>query len=225
MAATEVRGLDVLIKIGSQVVGGQRNASLELSAESIDATCKTTGGWSKKLPGIKTWSSSCDGIYFLNDAGIAAVQTAFKNSQEAELEFLNKLKENVNIPVIGNGDIKSCYDAKRMMDETNCDAIMIGRGVLGNPWLIKECVDYIENGIEPSSVSVEDKINMIKHHIDLLRKTKCDKLALLEIRSHATWYLKGIKNSSYLRSEICKAKSIEELLNLIDVFEKEKPYL
>ena len=65
MAATEVRGLDVLIKIGSQVVGGQRNASLELSAESIDATCKTTGGWSKKLPGIKTWSSSCDGIYFL----------------------------------------------------------------------------------------------------------------------------------------------------------------
>ena len=112
-----------------------------------------------------------------------------------------------------------------MMDETNCDAIMIGRGVLGNPWLIKECVDYIENGIEPSSVSVEDKINMIKHHIDLLRKTKCDKLALLEIRSHATWYLKGIKNSSYLRSEICKAKSIEELLNLIDVFEKEKPYL
>lgn len=89
MAATEVRGLDVLIKIGSQVVGGQRNASLELSAESIDATCKTTGGWSKKLPGIKTWSSSCDGIYFLNDAGIAAVQTAFKNSQEAELEFSN----------------------------------------------------------------------------------------------------------------------------------------
>ena len=89
MAATEVRGLDVLIKIGSQVVGGQRNASLELSAESIDATCKTTGGWSKKLPGIKTWSSSCDGIYFLNDAGIAAVQTAFKNSQEVELEFSN----------------------------------------------------------------------------------------------------------------------------------------
>ena len=89
MAATEVRGLDVLIKIGSQVVGGQRNASLELSAESIDATCKTTGGWSKKLPGIKTWSSSCDGIYFLSDAGITAVQTAFKNSQEVELEFSN----------------------------------------------------------------------------------------------------------------------------------------
>ena len=87
--AAEVRGLDVLIKIGSQVVGGQRNASLELSAESVDATCKTTGGWSKKLPGIKSWSSSCDGIYFLSDAGITAVQTAFKNSQEVELEFSN----------------------------------------------------------------------------------------------------------------------------------------
>ena len=145
-------------------------------------------------------------------------------SGKANWNIIKEVKENVNIPVIGNGDILTCYDAKRMLDETGCDAIMIGRGVLGNPWLIKECIDYLENGKEPEEVSVEEKINMIKYHIELLRKTKCDKLALLEIRSHASWYLKGIKNSSKLRTNICKAKNIEELLNLIEEFLREKKY-
>ena len=195
-----------------------------VEAVDIPVTVKIRSGWdSESINAVEI-------AKIIEKAGASAITVhprtrAQGYSGNADWNIIKQVKENVNIPVIGNGDIKSCYDAKRMMDETNCDAIMIGRGVLGNPWLIKECVDYIENGIEPSSVSVEDKINMSKHHIDLLRKTKCDKLALLEIRSHATWYLKGIKNSSYLRSEICKAKSIEELLNLIDIFEKEKPYL
>ena len=145
-------------------------------------------------------------------------------SGKANWNIIKEVKENVNIPVIGNGDILTCYDAKRMLDETGCDAVMIGRGVLGNPWLIKECIDYLSNGKEPEEVSVEEKINMIKYHIELLRKTKCDKLALLEIRSHASWYLKGIKNSSKLRTDICKAKNIEELLNLIEEFLREKKY-
>ena len=143
---------------------------------------------------------------------------------KADLEWIKKVKEAVSIPVIGNGDIVSVETAKNMLEYTGCDAIMIGRGVLGNPWLIKECIDYLENGKEPKEVSVEEKINMIKYHIELLRKTKCDKLALLEIRSHASWYLKGIKNSSKLRTDICKAKNIEELLNLIEEFLREKKY-
>lgn len=145
-------------------------------------------------------------------------------SGKANWNIIKEVKENVNIPVIGNGDILTCYDAKRMLDETGCDAIMIGRGVLGNPWLIKDCIEYLEDKKEPKEVSVEEKINMIKYHIELLRKTKCDKLALLEIRSHASWYLKGIKNSSKLRTDICKAKNIEELLNLIEEFLREKKY-
>lgn len=145
-------------------------------------------------------------------------------SGKANWNIIKEVKENVNIPVIGNGDILTCYDAKRMLDETGCDAIMIGRGVLGNPWLIKECIEYLEDKKEPKEVSVEEKINMIKYHLELLRKTKCDKLALLEIRSHASWYLKGIKNSSKLRTDICKAKNIEELLNLIEEFLREKKY-
>ena len=82
-----IKGLDVLVKVGSQVVGGQRNASLEMSAETIDTTVKTTGGWASKIPGIKSWTSSCDGIYFLNDAGLKAAQTAFMNGTSVQLDF------------------------------------------------------------------------------------------------------------------------------------------
>ena len=84
-----IKGLDVLIKVGSTVVGGQRNASLEMSAETIDTTVKTTGGWAAKIPGIKSWTSSCDGVYFVDDAGLEAAQTAFMNGTAVSLEFSN----------------------------------------------------------------------------------------------------------------------------------------
>ena len=84
-----IKGLDVLIKVGSQVVGGQRNASLEMSAETIDTTVKTTGGWAAKIPGMKSWTSSCDGVYFLDDAGLEAAQTAFMNGTAVQLDFSN----------------------------------------------------------------------------------------------------------------------------------------
>ena len=84
-----IKGLDVLIKVGSTVVGGQRNASLEMSAETIDTTVKSTGGWAAKIPGIKSWTSSCDGVYFLDDAGLQAAQAAFMNGTEVKLDFSN----------------------------------------------------------------------------------------------------------------------------------------
>ena len=84
-----IKGLDVLIKVGTQVVGGQRNASLEMSAETIDTTVKSTGGWAAKIPGMKSWTSSCDGVYFLDDAGLEAAQAAFMNGTEVKLDFSN----------------------------------------------------------------------------------------------------------------------------------------
>ena len=137
-------------------------------------------------------------------------------SGRANWDIIKQVKERVNIPVIGNGDINTCYDAKRMIDETGCDAIMIGRGALGNPWLIKECVDYLEKGIEPKDVSLEEKINMIKKHLDLLIKTKPYKVAMLEIRSHAAWYLKGLPNAKELKENVFKTKTKEELIELLD---------
>ena len=146
-------------------------------------------------------------------------------SGKANWKIIKEVKENVNIPVIGNGDIKSCFDAKEMLDLTGCDAIMIGRGVLGNPWLIKECIDYLEHGILPKEVSNEEKLKMILHHLDLLSSSKNSKVALLEMRSHAAWYLKGIPNTSKLKEDIFKTKTIEEFKKLISSFLKEESYV
>ena len=194
-----------------------------VKAVPVPVTVKIRSGWDDKS------INAVEIAKIVENAGASAITIhprtrAQGYSGNANWDIIKQVKDVVSIPVIGNGDIKSCYDAKRMLDETGCDAVMIGRGVLGNPWLIKECIDYIEKGIEPQNITVEAKIDMIKHHIDLLRKTKCDKLALLEIRSHATWYLKGINNSSGLRSEICHAKTIEELLTMLNDFLKEKKY-
>lgn len=127
----------------------------------------------------------------------------------------------MNIPVIGNGDINSCFDAEKMLKETNCDAVMIGRGVLGNPWIIKQCVEYLEKGTLPTTIKLEDKIDMIKRHLDLLLKTRPYKVAMLEIRSHVAWYLKGLANAKKIKEEVFKIKTYEELLNLLDNYAKQ----
>lgn len=136
-------------------------------------------------------------------------------SGKVDLEIIRKVKESVSIPVIGNGDIKTAQDAKKMLEQTGCDAVMIGRGVLGNPWLIKECIAYLESGILLDPPTKEEKINMLLHHFELLLKTKGEKLALLEIRSHAAWYLKGIPNTTTLKNNIMKSTTKEEFWNLL----------
>ncbi len=133
--------------------------------------------------------------------------------------IIKKVKEAVNIPVIGNGDINTIYDAKRMIEETGCDAIMIGRATLGNPWFIRECLEFIENNKIIDKPTKKEKIDMIKKHFQLLKSHTNEKQALLEIRSHALWYIKGIDNSKEIKNKIMNTKTeIEffEVLNLIE---------
>ena len=190
-----------------------------VAAVPIPVTVKIRSGWDSNS------INAVENAKKIEKAGAKAIAVHPRTrsqgySGNADWNIIREVKENVNIPVIGNGDIKSCYDAKRMLDETGCDAVMIGRGVLGNPWLIKECVDYLEDGKLPKEVSLNEKIEMIKRHIKLLEETKDEKRALLEIRSHAAWYLKGIPGSSKLKVEICKVKKISELIDLLDDYKK-----
>lgn len=187
---------------------------------SIPVSVKIRSGWDSNSINAVEIAKICE------KAGASAITVHPRTRSQgysglSDWKIIKAVKENVNIPVIGNGDIKSCYDAKRMIDETNCDFVMIGRGVLGNPWLIKECIDYLEKGILPTRVSTLEKITMIKKHLKYLKETKDEKRALLEIRSHAAWYLKGIHNSGQLRSDINKVRSIDELNILLDNFLKE----
>ena len=111
-----------------------------VDAVDIPVTVKIRSGWdSESINAVEI-------AKIIEKAGASAITVhprtrAQGYSGNADWNIIKQVKENVNIPVIGNGDLKSCFEAKRMKDETNCDAIMIGRGVLGNPWLIKECVD------------------------------------------------------------------------------------
>lgn len=182
---------------------------------TVPVTVKIRSGWDERSINAVEISK------VIEKAGASAITVHPRTRKQgytghSDWNIIKEVKNSVNIPVIGNGDIKSCYDAKRMMDETGCDAVMIGRGILGNPWLIKECVDYLEKGIEPKEVTLEEKINMIKRHLDLLIKTKPLKVAMLEIRSHAAWYLKGLNGSKELKQEVFKTKTKEELVNLLD---------
>ena len=139
-------------------------------------------------------------------------------SGEADWSYIKKVKEAVNIPVIGNGDVTSCYKAKEMLDTTGCDAVMIGRGVLGNPWLIKECVDYLEKGIEPDPnyPSEDERIEMLKHHFDLLAQDKDEKTAILEIRTHALSYIKGLPGNAAVKNAICQTKTKNEMFDILE---------
>ena len=98
-------------------------------------------------------------------------------SGKADWSIIKAVKDCVLIPVIGNGDVKTPEDAKRMLDETGCDAVMIGRGVLGNPWLIKNTVSYLDTGSYDNDITVDDKIEMILHHLDYLSHLKSEHIA------------------------------------------------
>lgn len=188
-----------------------------VDAVSVPVTVKIRSGWdSNHINAVEI-------AKIVEKAGASAITVHGRTrvqgySGAADLDIIKKVKENVSIPVIGNGDIRSCYDAKHMIDYTKCDAVMIGRGILGNPWLIKECVDYLEKGILPKKVSIQEKFAMIKRHLDLLLKTKPKKVALLEIRTHIAYYLKGIPGAKELKNQIFKTNSKEEIINLLDKF-------
>ena len=186
----------------------------------IPVTVKIRSGWDKDSINAVEIAKICESA----GASASTVHPRTRSqgySGQADWNIIREVKENVSIPVIGNGDIISCFDAKRMLEETHCDAIMIGRGVLGNPWLIRECIDYLEKGIVPSEVTLHERISMIKEHLSRLLKTKPYKVAMLEIRTHAAWYLKGLPKAKELKQEIFKTTKEEELLSLLENYERE----
>ena len=189
--------------------------SAVVNTVSVPVTVKIRSGWDEKN------INAVEVAKIIESAGASAITVhprtrAQGYSGKADWSIIKKVKEAVSIPVIGNGDVTSCYLAKKMLDETGCDAVMIGRRWLGNPWLIKECVEYLETGKEPDSISLEEKIQMIKRHYELLENDKNDTVALLEMRTNILYYLAGMPNSKEYKVKVCSCKSKEELYNILD---------
>lgn len=137
-------------------------------------------------------------------------------SGKANWNLIKQVKEAVNIPVIGNGDIKTIYDAEQMLKETKCDAIMIGRNTIGNPWFIKECVEYIENKNIIKQPTYKERIDMLIKHYELLKQTYSEKKALLDIKTHALAYLKYIPQTKELKQELAISKNEDDFYKCIN---------
>ena len=183
-----------------------------VNAVDVPVTVKIRSGWDENH------INAVEVAKKLEEAGASAITVHARTRAQgyggkADLDVIKEVKENVSIPVIGNGDVKSIEDYNHMIEYTKCDAVMIGRGLLGNPWLIRDIINNKEEDI-----SKEEKINMIKKHFSLLEKYKSPKEALLEIRSNAMWYLKGLPNVAELKTNICKTKDKASFFSVLDSY-------
>lgn len=185
-----------------------------VKAVPCPVTVKIRSGWDKDHINATLVAKICE------QAGASAITVHPRTRSQgydglSDWSIIKAVKETVNIPVIGNGDIKSVDDAIRMFKETNCDAIMIGRASLGNPYIFKEITYYLKNKKRLKKQSSKQKLEMCIKHFNYLLEIKNEKVAVLEMRTHAAWYIKGMKDSSLIKNEIFKSKTKEELMNIL----------
>lgn len=134
---------------------------------------------------------------------------------KANWNIIGQVKEAVSIPVIGNGDVASPEDAKRMIEETGCDGVMIGRAALGNPWMLYRTVQYLTTGVLPPEPTAMEKIEVALLHLDRLIQWKGEFIGVREMRKHAAWYLKGLPRSAHMRDAVNIQETREGMTNLL----------
>ena len=190
-----------------------------VAAVDVPVTVKIRSGWdSEHINAVEV-------AKIIEESGAKALSIHARTraqgySGKADWNIIKEVVKNVSIPVIGNGDVQTCYDAKKMLDDTKCSAVMIGRALMGNPWLIKECVDYLDNGALPKKVGFNEKIDMMEYHLKKLIENTSESQAVLEIRGHLLNYLKGLPENKEIKNNICKCKSSEEIIKILEEYRK-----
>ena len=188
---------------------------------SVPVTVKIRSGWDK--------NNAVEIAKIAEDSGASAIAVHPRTRQQrydipADWSIIKDVKDNVSIPVIGNGDIRTCYDAKAMLEMTGCDAIMIGRGVLGNPWIVKQCIDYLDYGIKPERIPSREKLEMFKRHADMIIGNYEDKVLMHKLRTNAAYYMKNLHGSQQIKKKIFQTKTKEELFELLENYVKTLKY-
>lgn len=194
--------------------------SAVVSAVPVPVTVKIRSGWDSNSINAVEVAKICE------EAGASAITVHGRTRSQGysgvvDLDIIKAVKESVSIPVIGNGDITSIDSAKKMISYTGCDAIMIGRGLLGNPWLMKKLVTYFNIAVVIDDPTFEEKIDMCFHHMDYLMNFKNEKVAVLEMRSHISWYLKGMPGAQSVKNDVFKSKTRKEIEKILNNYLKE----
>ncbi len=195
------------------------------AVENRPVTVKTRLGWDDRTIRIQ------EVALMLQDLGVKAltVHARTRNQKykgDARWEWLKKLKDTpgLEIPIIGNGDVTTPLDAKRMFDETGVDGVMIGRGAIGNPWIFERSHHYIETGELLPDPSVEDRIELCAEQLRRSVEHHGERYGVIIMKKHYGQFLKGVRNSRQLRAEIMEEKEMKPILDLLHRFKEQEMY-
>lgn len=189
-----------------------------VKASKKPVTLKIRMGWdNKSINGI-------DIAKIGEEEGISAITVHGRTrdmfySGEADWDYIGKVKENISIPVIGNGDIFEPENGIRMLQYTKCDGIAIGRGCQGNPWIFKRILSLLQ-GKEDNPPTVVEKVNTCIRHLELICNIKGERVGVMEMRKHAAWYLKGLKNSNEVKNKINNIDNKEDMMIVLENYLK-----
>lgn len=211
-------------KITSNGCGSALMKRPELCGEIVAAVCEAAGETPVTVKIRKGWDESSinavEVAKLCEKNGAAAVAVHARTRAQmyappADWKIITEVKNAVNIPVIGNGDIFSAEDAMRMLEQTSCDMIMVGRGALGNPWIFREINALHYHDRPMASVGIYEKMRVMSEHITKLVEYKGEYIGMREARKHAAWYIKGIRGAAKLRGECAKLSKLSDLNPLI----------
>ena len=197
-------------------------AQVAVKSSKVPVTVKMRIGWDKEhIVAVEV-------AKILEEAGVSSITVHGRTRSEfyaghADWQIIKEVKENVKIPVIGNGDIKSGEDALKILEETNVDGIMVGRASLGNPWIFREINEYLKYGKVITDVTLEERQNTIIKHLSLEVEQKGEKVAVREMRKHIAGYTRNLKDASMLRNTVNTLESKDEVIKCLkDYFDRIK---
>ena len=183
----------------------------------VPVTLKFRKGWDNEH------IVACELAKIAEKNGISAITIHGRTRSEfysgkADWEIIKKVKESVNIPVIANGDIVDEKSALNAFKETNADGIMIGRAAVGNPWIFRNIIYFLQTGEKLNTVNPKEKLDIIKEHLNLEIEEKGELVAIREMRKHISAYTKNLKDSSKFRVEMNKIEDKQKLINLLEEY-------
>ncbi|HWQ29356.1 MAG TPA: tRNA dihydrouridine synthase DusB [Negativicutes bacterium] len=188
-----------------------------VKAVDVPVTVKTRKGWDDESV------NAVQMAVIAAEEGAAAVTIHGRTREQfysgtADWNIIKQVRDAINIPLIGNGDITCPEDAKRMLEETGCDAVMIGRGAQGNPWIFSRTIEYLRTGQLLPEPTYRQRIEMILLHLDMVTALKGESIGVKEMRKHAAWYLKGIPGSAKIKAEVFKMTTVTQVKALLQEF-------